>query len=364
MISMRVTELMEAARNCVREFAIVHPGDNVMVLVDNNDFADPLVAEAMAIASREAGADVVCAVTPEFEPRVEEPPEIIKRAFRGASALFHITEHEATIHSRNARVAMIEYGMKAIPIIANTAELMSSEWARFPIELYWAIARKVHEKVETGKRIRVTSPNGTDISAGINPSHVMGIQRDITGRPGPVGKGDGEFSMFPTGVYGLHPNSPASGTIVYDALLGFKGLVKEPVRLTVEDQWLTGIEGGEEARWLKNLIAEKKRQGVDDADYFAEIMWGLNPKASLEQGLQMIDKREGQLTRRAGTLHFGLGKGGRGFHWDGVLVKDFSVFIDNEPIIQNARLMALDDPEVREIARKYGDPDKLLMEKP
>lgn len=30
--------------------------------------------------------------------------------------------------------------------------------------------------------------------------------------------------------------------------------------------------------------------------------------------------------------------------------------------IQNGRLTALDDPEVRELARKYGDPDELLKE--
>jgi hypothetical protein len=31
-------------------------------------------------------------------------------------------------------------------------------------------------------------------------------------------------------------------------------------------------------------------------------------------------------------------------------------------IIRNGRLTALDDPEVRELAKKYGDPDELLHE--
>lgn len=364
MISIRVTELLEGARNCVRGLANVQKGDNVLILVDNTSFADPLVAEAMAIACNEVGADVVTAVTREFEPRTEEPPEIIKRAFFGSNALFHITQHEATIHARAARVGILEYGMKAIPIIANTADLMASEWARFPTDVYWAVMRKIHAMIQKGKTIRVTSPGGTDISARINPSHGMGFSRDIDGIPGPMGKGDGTFCMFPLGVYGLHPQPPAEGIIVYDSLLGFKGVLKEPVKLTIENQWVSKIEGGEEAVWLQKLIDKKKREGVVDADYFAEIMWGVNPKASLQDGLQDIDVREGQLTRRAGTLHFGLGKGGRGFHWDGVLVKPFSVFIDGEPMIDQGRLTALDDPEVRAIAREFGNPDELLSEKP
>jgi hypothetical protein len=31
-------------------------------------------------------------------------------------------------------------------------------------------------------------------------------------------------------------------------------------------------------------------------------------------------------------------------------------------VIDNGRLTALDDPEVRELARKYGDPDEILKE--
>jgi hypothetical protein len=361
---MRVTELLPGARNCVKGLANIQPGDNVLILVDNTDFADPLVVEAMAIASREAGADVVCAISREFEPRVEQPPEIIKHAYLGASAVFHITPHEATIHAKAARIGILEYGMKAIPIIANTEALMASEWARFPIDLYWAIMRKVHNQIQAGKSIRVTSPGGTDISAGVNAAHGMGFFKQITGIPGPLDQGDGGFCMFPTGVYGFHPLPPAEGIIVYDALLGFKGILKEPVKLTIEDQWITKIEGGEEATWLQNLITEMKSKGVDDADYFSEIMWGVNPKASIVDGLQMIDAREGQLTRRAGTLHFGIGKGGRGFHWDGILVKPFTVLIDGEPLIKDGRLVALNDPDIRELAKEFGDPDKILSEKP
>ncbi len=362
MVSTRITELLEGARNCVRGLANVQPGDNVLILVDNNGYAEPLVVEALAIASREAGADVVSAVAREFEPRVEEPPAIIRDAFFAADVVFHVSSHEATLHCRAGRMAIMEYGTKLIPVLTNRADMMCSEWAKFPMDVYWAIVRTVYDMVSRGKTIRVTSPGGTDISSGIHAGHVMGFADEVSGRPGPVGKGDGLFTMFPLGVFGVHPEDPANGVIVYDVLLGIKGLLKEPVRLTIEDHWLTKIEGGEEARWFRKLIDEKKRQGIEGADYFAEIMWGLNPKASMLQGIEDIHLREGQLTRRAGTLHFGIGKGAKGFHWDGVLVRPFSAYIDGEPLIDKGRLTALDDPEVRAIAREFGDPAKLLSE--
>ena len=359
-MSIRLIELIEGAKNCVRGLANVQKGDNVLILTDNNDFADPLVVQALAVASKEAGADVVCATAREFEPRFEDPPEIIARALLAADVLFHISHHEATLHCKAGRIAMMEYGTKLCPVLANSADIMCSEWARFPLEVYWAIAGKVYDKCLHGNSIRIVSPNGTDISSGMG--QLMGFPVDMSGRPSAMGKGDGDFSMFPLGCFGVYPENPANGLVVCDALLGVKGLLKEPVRLTIENHWLTKIEGGEEAKWFRSLIDEKKRQGINGADYFVEIMWGLNPKASIERGLEYLHLREGELTRRAGTIHFGVGISAKGFHWDGVLVRPFSMYVDGEPIIENGRLLALDDPDVRTLAKEFGDPDKILME--
>ncbi|MFT5350048.1 MAG: hypothetical protein ACI9MF_000863, partial [Gammaproteobacteria bacterium] len=47
--------------------------------------------------------------------------------------------------------------------------------------------------------------------------------------------------------------------------------------------------------------------------------------------------------------------------------KDFVLFrptliVDGEVIIDKGHLLALDDPEIRAIAAKYGDPDTLLKQ--
>lgn len=50
-------------------------------------------------------------------------------------------------------------------------------------------------------------------------------------------------------------------------------------------------------------------------------------------------------------------------HTHGLLMKP-TVYVDNEPIIIDGHAVVLDDPEIREIAKKYGDPDELLKEIP
>ena len=363
-MDIRIMEMMEGARNCVRGIANIQKDENVLLLVDTSGFAHPLVIESLAAACQEVGAEVVSAMCREFEPRFEEPAKIIQQALLASDVVLFVSSHEAIIHSRWGRIAILEYGSRLVPVLANTPEIMASEWARFPPDIYYAIAKWVYKRIVKSKTMRVTSAGGTDISCGLSPGHMMGFPQGIDGVPAPPTPKLGQFTMFPPGVFGIMPRHPSNGLIVYDALLGFKGLCKQPVKVTIEDGWVANIEGGEEAKWFEELINEKKKEGISTADSFQEVMWGLNPKASIERGLEITHLREGELTRRAGTLHFGIGVGSRGFHWDGILIKPFTVYADNEVIIENGRLKALDDPEIREIARKFGDPDKLLTELP
>ena len=363
-MDIRIMEMMDGARNCVRGITNIHKGENVLLLVDTSGFADPLVIQALAAACQEVGAEVVSAMCREFEPRFEEPPKIIQQAALSSDVVLFVSSHEAIIHSRWFRIAMNEYGARLVPVLATTPDIMASEWARFPTDIYYAIATWVYKRIVKSKTLRVTSPGGTDISCGLSPGHMMGFPQGLDGIPTPPTPKLGQFTMFPAGVFGIMPRHPANGIIVYDALLGFKGMCKQPVKLTVKDGWVVKIEGGDEAKWFQALIDEKKKKGISTADSFQEVMWGLNPKASIERGLEMCHLREGELTRRAGTLHFGIGVGSRGFHWDGILIKPFTVYADKEVIIENARLKALDDPGVREIAQRFGDPTKLLTELP
>lgn len=365
-MALPIVDLMPGARVLVRDYAVVQKGEEVLIIEDRSGFPDPLVVEAIALACEEAGADVTIASVRHFEARLEEPPKTIQAAYRAGIRVFDLGKREASFHGRACRIGIFEYGLKHMNVIANTPELLASEWARYPVELMTVILQKVDAQVRAARSIRVVSTNGTDVSAGLSPSQLTGGPRNDEGIPVlPTATSSPVTGMWPLGVLGTQPMLPVKGTLIFDALIGFNGLLKEPVKVTIEDGWATKVEGGYEAKWFWNLIQSKKKQGVDSADYFTEIMWGLCPRASIERGLQFTAFREAEVTRRAGTLHFGFGKLGRGFHWDGILIKPFSVYVDGKTVvIDNCRLKVLDDPEVRAVAAKYGDPDKLLTELP
>ncbi len=77
---------------------------------------------------------------------------------------------------------------------------------------------------------------------------------------------------------------------------------------------------------------------------------------------------------KAGVVHLAMGTAVGGFtakftkennipfhHKDFVLFRP-TLTVDGEVIIDGGRLTALDDPEIRAIAAKHGDPDKLLKQ--
>ena len=70
------------------------------------------------------------------------------------------------------------------------------------------------------------------------------------------------------------------------------------------------------------------------------------------------------LFRRAGSIHCAVGLWpGMGvpspFHWDGGSLQP-TLTLGKKTVIDRGYLTMLDDPDVREVASKYGDPDDFL----
>ena len=79
----------------------------------------------------------------------------------------------------------------------------------------------------------------------------------------------------------------------------------------------------------------------------------------------------GLITRSAGVMHLGLGstlfhrKGNSALastlHNHGILLKP-TLTAGSIVIIEKGYISALNDPEIRELAKKYGDPDSVLSQ--
>ena len=351
-----VWDLMEGARNCVRGYACVQPGEQVVLWTDRSGEAHSDVVEAFGTAVEEAGAEAVLLCSKAVVHRLKQPlQKPVLSAIREADVIlsFHGLENAATLHNNDVAQVVFYTPTRNVAVISLTPELLASEWARFPAELVFRIYQKVREQaLSSGTDVfRVTDEHGTDFTGRI--AYRAGFK--FVDPPK-------QWQFFPGGEMAELPDPPVNGTLVFEQLEGFEGFLKEPIRLTIENQWVTRVEGGEEARWF-----EDRMKRYENGNFFCELAIGVSPKAPVSAGL----KTRGMDTithRRAGSFHCAVGKWANpdsqvdsGWHWDGGGLRP-TLTMGEVEVIRAGRLTALDDPEVRAFASRYGHPDDVLAE--
>jgi leucyl aminopeptidase (aminopeptidase T) len=181
--------------------------------------------------------------------------------------------------------------------------------------------------LEKSKKIRVTSPGGTDITMPIGgrTAHASsGLFRQA-----------GQWGNLPTGEAYLAPlEGVSNGTVVVDGSMAGIGVVSEPIRITVKHGFATEITGGAEAKKLIELLEPHGK----DARTVAEFGIGTNDKAILT-GKIIEDEKV------MGTIHIAFGDnksmGGSvrvASHLDG-LVKQPNVWFDGREIMRNGEFI-------------------------
>ncbi|MBI2881726.1 MAG: aminopeptidase [Candidatus Tectomicrobia bacterium] len=348
-------DLMPGARNCVKGYAFLREGERVLIWQDRTGKVDSRVVQAVALACEEVGAEAHVLSSHARVNRLGEPiAPVVLSAMEGADVIITAFDLENADIIPNAHFSRFlqRTGKRCVSLICTTPALLASAWARFPGELVWAIYQKTVERAKRGKdaAFHLTDPNGTDLRGRIS------FQWGFKEKQPPRG-----WMFFPAGDMAEHPESPVDGTVVFEHLEGFAGYLREPIRLTVRDHWVTRVEGGEEARWLEALMGRYER-----GRYFSEIAIGTHPKAPIAEGLQ-VRAPDTILFRHAGTCHAAVGNWAWipetdcPLHWDGGCLKP-TLRVGGETIIDAGRLLTLDDPAMRELASRFGDPDDLLAE--
>lgn len=176
--------------------------------------------------------------------------------------------------------------------------------------------------------VRVTAPNGTDITM------------DISTRKGHASKGlfhaKGESGNLPTGEAYIAPHEGKSnGVFVVDGSMAGIGVIKgKPITFVVEDGYAVEISGGSQADKLNKILHDYDLQ----ARNIAEFGIGTNDKARLS-GLLLEDEKV------MGTIHIAIGDnksmGGNvnvPIHLDGV-VKKPTVYFDGKMIMKSGKLL-------------------------
>jgi 2,5-dihydroxypyridine 5,6-dioxygenase len=153
------------------------------------------------------------------------------------------------------------------------------------------------------RRMRVTSAAGSDLAVDMTGAMTVGVW-GWTDRPGTL-------AHWPGGVVVSFPKSgTVNGILVLDrgdVNLTFKRYLETPVRLTLENDYVTRVDGeGTDAQMMRGYLSA---WGERDAYAVSHVGFGMNPKARYE-ALAMYDKRDTngtELRAVAGNFLFSTG---------------------------------------------------------
>jgi leucyl aminopeptidase (aminopeptidase T) len=305
--------LRDAAETAVTQCMALEPGESCTIVTD--DERRP-IGEALYDAALDVGAHPTLARYPPGEQHGEEPPRPVAAAMRETDVFLAPTTKSLS-HTR-ARGAATEAGVRGATLPGITEAVMV---AGLDAD-YDAIASHcdaVLDQVADAEEIRVTSPQGTDLT--VDPGGRR-WQAD-TG----INHEPGDFSNLPAGEVYVSPLS-GDGRVVVDGTMAGQGLVDEPVVFEVEAGQVVAIE--DEA--LREQVEAAAEEAGDGASNLAELGIGTNVGVTELVGSVLLDEKA------AGTVHVAIGDdagiGGEvdaPIHVDGVL-REPTVYADGEVV--------------------------------
>lgn len=343
MLVERIEEKWIAAFARVLELSAIGPGDTVAILSETQ--SRPVNVQLAELAALRRGARAFHLVVP-------TPPVTTPVPVRSTGASNAVQRLEPVVKALAAATLVLDLtveGMLHAPelpdILAHGARLLmvSNEHPE-------ALERLVPDpgleaKVRAGLRLlraaetmHVTSPAGTD------------LRIRVAGAPSGGGWGyaarPGQVSHWPGGLCLCFPKAGSvDGMLVLapgDMNLTFKRYLETPVRLTIENDYVTAIEGkGLDAELFRSYIA-----AWDDRDAYAvsHVGWGMNPRARWD-ALALYDKRDTngtELRAFAGNFLYSTGANetaGRHTlgHFD-LPLRNCTVTLDGAAVVEAGRL--------------------------
>ena len=300
-----------AAETAVEQCLAVEAGETCVVVTD--DRRDP-IGEALYEAALEATEEAVVVRYPPGPQHGAEPPAPVAAALTAADAFLAPTTKSLS-HTR-ARSDATDGGARGATLPGIT-ETVFTTGLDADYEAIAAECAAMLSAVEGADEIRVTSPQGTDVTFELG-------ERDWYEDTGIV-HDPGAFSNLPAGEVFISPES-ADGIYVVDGTIRPHGLLAEGRTVTFEvaDGHVTGVDDDA----VRGELEEAAAEAGDDAYNLAELGIGTNIGVTDLVGSVLLDEKAG------GTVHIAVGdNAGIGgdteapIHMDGIL-REPTVYAD------------------------------------
>ena len=307
--------LRAPAKTAVEQCMNLQADESCVIVTDDKRKA---IAEALYAVATEITEDTAMVRYPVGDQHGSEPPAPVAAAMRGGDVVLAPTTK--SLSHTNARTDATDAGarMATLPGITDGVFLMGldADYDRIREE-----CARVHELVADAETIRVTSPQGTDITLQIGDRGWL-EDTGIVHEPG-------DFSNLPAGEVFVSPES-GDGTVVVDGTMRPYGKLEDgqTIEFTVEDGQVTSIADDEIREQVETAAAEVG----DNAYNLAELGIGTNVAVTDLVGSVLLDEKTG------GTVHLAIGDdhgiGGdveAPIHLDGILTEP-TVYADGEAI--------------------------------
>jgi len=334
-------EVARGARQLIEDIMLTKPGEEVVITADTS--TDWRVVEATAQAAFAAGATPTVVWYESRPNAVMEPPKAVAGAIRQADVWIEYAV-AYLLHSEAYKRAL-EQGCRYICLTGMDVDMMVRTIAQVDYPKMIALSHALGSVLAQADRIRVTSAAGTDLTAGMGGRKIRysGKLADTPGEPIMLG---GQISWCPL-------EESIEGVIVFDGACWPPrelGLLRSPIRLTLEKGRVTKVEGGHEARTLERWFASI---GNPNIYRLAHYSLGFNPGVTRCTGRIVEDERV------FGCIEFGIGSQGKqiggltwdaGGHTDGIVL-DPSITLNGQALEEEGRYV---HPEVVAACRELG----------
>ena len=315
MMNSTLMGITPVARRLVEDYLGTRAAETFLVVVDTRtspEIPTTLMAQALALGAEPA----VVTIAPRTRSG-ENPPPPVAAAMKSASVI--VAAASTSLYHTQAKAEAQRAGARGVLNAPFTAEEWMQGAMTADFHMIRPIAEKLRDLLKTGKRLRVTSPAGTDIVATIEGRKPVGWLTAICREPG-------QISALPGGEVSLPPvEGTTEGRIVIEQVMSDLGQIETPLELIVEHGNVTDVRNGSslQVNSLKEIL-----RSIPNSTNIAEIGIGLNPKARLTSQISETKKR-------LGTAHIALGDNARDYggsvecavHLDGMIL-DVTIELD------------------------------------
>lgn len=309
--------------------------DEKVVIV--TDYSMTEIANDLAVAARAADAQVTICIMEQRKLDGQEPPSPVAAAMKEADVIFSPVRFSIT-HTKAMKEALNQ-GARAILMTAHNEQvLLSPALLETDFQAQVPKCHALGDAFRKGKKVRLTSPKGTDLEFSIEGRGV----NILTNIPNP-----GELAPVPDIEVNVVPvTGSANGRLVIDASVPYLGIgiLEEDIVCEVKDGFIISMTGGVQAEFLL-----EKLNSYNDPNCFnvAELGVGMNPGAQLTGN--MLDD-EGIV----GSVHIGIGTsltlGGEiiaPMHYDLIMFEP-TIEIDGEIVQDNKELLCYKSEKINE----------------